>query len=69
MISSTSNPRIKQLVQWQSKSKERERDGVFVAEGLKMLEEAPEPLIREIYLAQETAETLQKGKTEKEHAL
>ncbi len=69
MISSTSNPRIKQLVQWQSKSKERERDGVFVAEGLKMLEEAPEPLIREIYLTQETAETLQKGKTEKERVL
>lgn len=69
MITSTSNPRIKQLIQWQNKTKERRRDGVFVAEGFKMLEEAPPRLIREIYLSQEAAERLQSGKTEKEQAL
>ncbi len=69
MISSASNPRMKQLAQWQSKSRERGRDGVFVAEGLKMLEEAPEALIREIYLTPETAARLQSGRTEREHAL
>lgn len=69
MITSTSNPRIKQLVQWQNKVKERRRDGVFVAEGFKMLEEAPPRLICEIYLTQDVAARLQNGKTEKERAL
>ena len=69
MITSTSNPRIKQLIQWQNKAKERRRDGVFVAEGFKMLKEAPPRLIREIYLSQEAAERLQSGKTEKEQML
>ena len=69
MITSTSNPRIKQLIQWQNKTKERRRDGVFVAEGFKMLEEAPTPLMREIYLTQEAAERLKNGKTEKERML
>lgn len=69
MITSTSNPRIKQLVQWQSKVKERRRDGVFVAEGLKMLEEAPPRLIREIYLTRELMASLKNGKTDKEQSL
>lgn len=69
MITSTSNLRMKQLIQWQNKAKERRRDGVFVAEGLKMLEEAPHRLIRDIYITQDLAERLQKGKTEKEHLL
>ncbi|MCH5270535.1 MAG: RNA methyltransferase [Lachnospiraceae bacterium] len=69
MITSTSNPHIKQLIQWQNKAKERRRDGVFVAEGLKMLEEAPPRLIRDIYIVQALAERLQNGKTEKERAL
>lgn len=69
MITSTSNPRIKQLVQWQNKAKERRKDGVFVAEGFKMLEEAPSRLIREIYLTKEASAHLEKGKTEKERLL
>ena len=69
MIASTANPRIKQLVQWQTKAKERRKDGVFVAEGLKMLEEAPEEWIREIYLTEEVQERLQSGKTERERML
>lgn len=69
MIESTANPRIKQLVQWQTKAKERKKDGVFIAEGLKMLEEAPEDMIREIYLTCEMAEQLRHGKNEKEQML
>lgn len=69
MIASTANPRIKQLVQWQTKAKERRKDGVFVAEGLKMLEEAPEGWIREIYLTEEVLARLQSGNTEREHVL
>lgn len=53
MITSTSNPRIKQLVAWQSKAKERKKDGVFLAEGIKMLSEAPASMIKEVYLTQD----------------
>lgn len=52
MITSTSNPRVRQVIQWQSKAKERHRDRVFVVEGLKMFLEAPEHLIREVYLSE-----------------
>lgn len=69
MITSTANPRIRKLVQWQEKAKERRRDGVFVAEGIKMLEEAPADWLREIYLTEELLLRLQAGKTTKEQAL
>lgn len=53
MLSSTANPRVKQIVAWQTKAKERKKDKVFIAEGLKMWEEAPEHLLREVYLTQD----------------
>ena len=53
MITSTSNSRIKQLVALQSKAKERKKEGVFLAEGIKMLLEAPEEMIKEVYLTKE----------------
>ena len=54
MITSTSNQRIKQIAQWQTKAKQRRQDGIFLAEGSKMYEEAPPELIREVYLTQGT---------------
>lgn len=69
MITSTANPRIKQLVQWQTKAKERRKDGVFVAEGLKMLEEAPDEWVREIYLTEEVVSRLKGADTERERVL
>lgn len=69
MIASTANARIKQLVQWQTRAKERKKDGVFVAEGLKMLEEAPDTMIREIYLAEELEKRLANSENEKEQLL
>ncbi len=53
MITSSSNARVKQVVQWQSKAKERRKDGVFLAEGFKMYEEAPKDMICEVYLSQD----------------
>lgn len=50
VITSTSNQKVKQIVQWQTKAKMRRQDDVFVAEGLKMYEEAPDSLIQEVYL-------------------
>ncbi len=40
VISSLSNPQIKNLLQLQKKAKEREEQGIFVIEGIKMFEEA-----------------------------
>ncbi len=52
MITSASNQKVKQVVQWQKKARERRRDGVFVAEGFKLFSEAPEQAIREVYLSE-----------------
>ena len=56
MITSVANPRVKQVVLWQNKAKERRKDNIFLAEGVKMFEEAPEKSIREVYLTQELAD-------------
>ncbi|MBR1930938.1 MAG: RNA methyltransferase [Lachnospiraceae bacterium] len=58
MITSISNKKVKQIVQWQNKAKERRKDGIFLAEGFKMLEEAPESLIREIYLSEDVIDKI-----------
>lgn len=60
MITSSANARVKQIVQWQSKAKERRKDKVFLAEGIKMYEEAPEAFIREVYLSQDMEEKARK---------
>ena len=53
MITSTSNQKVRQVVQWQTKAKERRKSDIFLAEGFKMLEEAPQEWIREIYLSED----------------
>ena len=53
MITSTSNQKVRQVVQWQTKAKERKKADIFLAEGFKMLEEAPAEWIREIYLSED----------------
>lgn len=67
MITSSANKKVKQVVQWQTKSKERRKDGVFLAEGFKMFEEAPRELIREVYLTEAAYEKIRSvdGLTEK----
>lgn len=59
MISSTANLRVKNVVLLQKKGKERKRQGLFVIEGRKLLEEvlrdAPEA-IAEIYVTEEYLE-------------
>ena len=52
MITSMANGRIRQLQKWQKKKKAREEDGVFLGEGSRMEEEAPQEQIKEIYLAE-----------------
>lgn len=56
MITSAANSRIKQVVQWQSKAKERRKDGVYLVEGIKMYQEAPVEEILEVYVSEEAEE-------------
>lgn len=63
MITSGANPRVKQIVQWQTKAKERRKDGVFLAEGIKMFEEAPIDWIREVYVSEEAYEKIKEMPT------
>lgn len=44
------------MAQWQAKAKERRDAGVFLVEGFKMCEEAPEDGIREVYLSEDALE-------------
>lgn len=55
MITAVSNAKVKQIVQWQSKAKERRRDGVFVAEGVKMYLEAPAESVCQVYVSEDFA--------------
>lgn len=52
MITSMANGHIKQLRLLMEKSRARNREGVFLAEGIKMFTEAPASGIREIYYAE-----------------
>lgn len=56
MITSSANARVKQVIQWQTKAKERKSAGIFLAEGLKMFEEMPEERAREVFVSEEAAE-------------
>lgn len=62
MITSNGNPKVKQVVQWQTKAKERRRDGIFLAEGFKMYAEAPEEDILEVYVAENALEQVPQRK-------
>ena len=63
MITSVANPRVKQVVLWQNKAKERRKDDIFLAEGAKMFEEAPIAQIKDVYLTQEVADKWQREKS------
>lgn len=56
MITSSSNGKYKQVVQWQNKAKERRSAGIFLVEGFKMFQEAPVESVREVYLAHSAVE-------------
>ena len=62
MITSTSNPQVKRLLQLQKKSKARNEEGVFVVEGLRMFVEVPKERVEKVYVS----ETLY---NKKKHAL
>lgn len=58
MITSAANAKVKQVIQWQTKTKERKKDKVYLVEGFKMFEEAPEESILEVYISKDTMEKM-----------
>lgn len=60
MIESLTNNKIKQVTGLQTKSKERRKSGLFVAEGVKMFMEAPIELIEAVYVSSSYATDLAK---------
>lgn len=61
MITSMTNPKVKQVVLWQKKARERRQDQVFLAEGRKMFGEAPDAWIREAYLTEGALEKVKEN--------
>ena len=51
MITSTSNPQVKNLQQLMKKARARNTQDVFLAEGMKMFEEAPKERVNKVYLS------------------
>lgn len=52
MITSTSNPQVKQLLQLQKKSRERTAQDVFVVEGIKMYQEVPQDRLIQTFVSE-----------------
>ena len=52
MITSPDNKKIKNVVQLLTKSKARKEQDAFVIEGIKLFEEAPEDMIKEVYVSE-----------------
>ncbi len=55
MITSTNNTQIKKLTALMKKPKERKKQGVFVVEGRKMVDEAPKDLLQAVYMSESFA--------------
>lgn len=53
MITSTNNPKVKQIVQWSQKAKQRKADRIFIVEGPKMFLEAPKDWVTEVYVSED----------------
>ena len=52
MITSTSNSQVKQAAALAKRAKERRQTGLFVVEGRKMYEEAPEDWVEKVYVTE-----------------
>lgn len=52
MITSTSNPQVKKLLQLQKKSKARDEENVFLVEGLRMFAEIPKERVEKVYISE-----------------
>lgn len=60
VITSLSNSRIKHLVMLREKSRNRNKEGLFLAEGIRMFEEAPWECLKEVYYSENFLAVLEK---------
>ena len=51
-ITSTSNAKVKRLVNLKKKRKARDEEKVFLVEGIRMFREAPPEMIKEVYVSE-----------------
>ena len=51
MITSMGNAQVKQLLQWQKKAKQRNKDGIFLVEGIRMSAEVPKERLQNVYVS------------------
>jgi TrmH family RNA methyltransferase len=58
MITSLNNKSVKEVIQLSKKPRERNRQGLFVVEGVKMFREAPIERIRQVYLSEKAEREL-----------
>ena len=61
MITSTANKNVKYVISLMKKSKLRYEDKVFVAEGIRMVREADEKLLKAIYMSESFLKSLEDG--------
>lgn len=52
MITSNSNAKVKQILNWQKKRKARDTDGIFIVEGIRMFVEAPVEQVEAVYVSE-----------------
>ena len=69
MITSTTNGKVKRLTALTHKAKARRNEGVFIAEGIKMVLEAPKDWIQEVYTAQSFLAKCQNSDNQKNRQL
>jgi len=55
MITSSSNPQIKSIIQLNKSTKARRENGLFAAEGIKMFQEAPAEWVEKVYFSESLA--------------
>lgn len=59
-ITSTANSQVKRLINLKNKSSARRKEGVFIAEGIKMYRETPKDRIEAIYIEEKFSELYEK---------
>lgn len=52
MITSAQNKKVKWIIQLNKKAAQRKKEGLFIAEGIKMFQEAPRNLLQEVYISE-----------------
>lgn len=52
MITSTGNQKVKEIIQLQKKSRARNQAGVFLVEGLRMIQEVPKDRLEKLYVSE-----------------